>query len=127
MKFIEFLQEDSKLKDSLENFDFDKLFIKVKQSAADNNISLYETSAYYIGIQKNILTGVFIYTLNGPDERYKSTKYELPEEDYFYIGEFKYDEISKRVTDISESTVNRYMSSEDAEEYIVETLHGIKL
>lgn len=95
-----------------------KMFDVVEKGVADLNLTLVGNDVYIIVDYGSKLGGMFVYILNNEDERYKSTKFPLSEMEYFYVGQFQYDVSNKKVVNIKEATLNRYLTEKDAITYI---------
>ena len=96
MKFADFINEktmlsDIALKQIVDQIDVPLLLNKVKKSASNINIEVFKSHIYPYAEDTDKIYGYIVYTLNGPNEKYKSDEFENAEDDYFYNGEFIYD------------------------------------
>lgn len=123
MKFVDFINEKAmldsgKLEQLTKSIDVPKLLDKVKKSAAHIDIEVFKSHIYLYAEDTDKVYGYIVYTLNGPNEKYKSDEFENAEDDYFYIGEFTYNYVNSKVLDIKESTTDRFDKPNDALEKI---------
>lgn len=132
MKFIDFLNEKvmldkTKLDQIVKSIDVPKLLDKVKRSAANINIEVFKSHIYPYAEDTDKIYGYIVYTLNGPNERYKSDDFDEAEDDYFYIGEFTYDYVKEKILDIKESTIDRFKTPVDATNKIEKEYKALEL
>ncbi len=131
MNFKTFLSEskitDADIKRLIGEVDVDAIIKKIKKAASNLNLDIFKSNIYIASNERDVLTGNVVYTLNGPDEKYQSDKYDFPEEDYFYVGTFQYNLASEKVTSFEEGTETRYESPLKASDNIVKVIKAIKL
>ncbi len=132
MKFADFINEktmlsDIALKQIVDQIDVPLLLNKVKKSASNINIEVFKSHIYPYAEDTDKIYGYIVYTLNGPNEKYKSDEFENAEDDYFYIGEFIYDYIKEKVIDVKESTIDRFNTPVEATEKIQKEYKAFEL
>lgn len=132
MKFADFINEktmlsDIALKQITDQIDVPLLLNKVKKSASNINIEVFKSHIYPYAEDTDKIYGYIVYTLNGPNEKYKSDEFENAEDDYFYIGEFIYDYIKEKVIDVKESTIDRFNTPVEATEKIQKEYKAFEL
>ena len=99
---------------------------KIKSNVLNFNIEVFKDDIYVYSDDTDILNMTFIYTLNGPNEKYKDDS-DLIETDYFYVGKLVYNYKLNKVLDINESTVNRFKSPSDAINFIKSEYKGVSI
>lgn len=132
MKFVDFINEKTmldanKLEQIVKQIDVPKLLDKVKKAAGNINIEVFKSHIYPYAEDTDKLYGYIVYTLNGPNEKYKSDEFEESEDDYFYIGEFTYDYVKEKILDIKESTTDRFATPVDATEKIQKEYKALEI
>lgn len=132
MKFADFINEKTmldgtKLDQIVKQIDVPKLLDKVKKSAGNINIEVFKSHIYPYAEDTDKLYGYIVYTLNGPNEKYKSDEFENTEDTYFYIGEFTYDYVKEKIIDIKESTIDRFETPVAATEKIQKEYKAFEL
>lgn len=132
MKFADFINEktmlsDIALKQIVDQIDVPLLLNKVKKSASNINIEVFKSHIYPYAEDTDKLYGYIVYTLNGPNEKYKSDEFEEAEDDYFYIGEFTYDYVKEKILDIKESTMDRFTTPVEATEKIQKEYKALEI
>lgn len=132
MKFADFINEktmlsDIALKQIVDQIDVPLLLNKVKKSASNINIEVFKSHIYPYAEDTDKIYGYIVYTLNGPNEKYKSDEFENAEDDYFYIGEFIYDYTKEKVIDVKESTIDRFNTPVEATEKIQKEYKAFEL
>lgn len=132
MKFADFINEktmlsDIALKQIVDQIDVPLLLNKVKKSASNINIEVFKSHIYPYAEDTDKIYGYIVYTLNGPNEKYKSDEFENAEDDYFYIGEFIYDYTKEKVIDVKESTIDRFNTPAEATEKIQKEYKAFEL
>lgn len=132
MKFADFINEktmlsDIALKQIVDQIDVPLLLNKVKKSASNINIEVFKSHIYPYAEDTDKIYGYIVYTLNGPNEKYKSDEFENAEDDYFYIGEFTYDYVKEKILDIKESTMDRFTTPVEATEKIQKEYKALEI
>lgn len=128
MNFNTFITETdwSRFESILSNIDNNTMTKKIKSNVLNFNIEVFKDDIYVYSDDTDILNMTFIYTLNGPNEKYKDDS-DLIETDYFYVGKLVYNYKLNKVLDINESTVNRFKSPSDAIKFIKSEYKGVSI
>lgn len=108
MKFIDFLKENEiSLSSTLDTIGKNKIELAVKKTMNDNGLRYIDS--YVTQINQNEVIGNIAYKLLSYTERYKENTGDKSELRYIYLGEYKYNISTNKVTEFKEST-RRYSS-----------------
>lgn len=108
MKFIDFLKESEvALSNSIDTIGKYRIEAAVKKSVTDNGFKYIES--FVTQINQNEVIGYAAYNLLSYTEKYKENSGDKSEMRYIYLGEYKYNISTNKVTEFKEST-RRYSS-----------------
>lgn len=108
MKFIDFLKESEvALSSSIDTIGKYRIEAAVKKSVTDNGFKYVES--FVTQINQNEVIGYAAYNLLSYTEKYKENNGDKSEMRYIYLGEYKYNISTNKVTEFKEST-QRYSS-----------------